>query len=381
MAKDVSDVIMGALSSAVSDMRESLPTQGGNSRDGLSGTKGIAAGAAAVALAPLAVKGAIKLVRGGSVDKVADAVKAPGRAADNLASGGLGEKLGHTLKAAPAQFVKDAVSSVSPSGGPGGLLMGALKNALPFGDDDEEQASDDILGVGKGRRMPVQQSIEVAVPIEIAYNQWTQYALWPRFMHRVKQVTQEDDTTVSFTIKIWGKKKEFTANIETQRPNERVKWRVADGITHAGLVSFHELGPRLTRIDLLLDVEPDGPLEKAARGMRFVKRAARGDLHRYKAFIEMLEHETGAWRGVIEDGEVVENHPRGYDQDREFGNVDDLRGTAGNSSSPNARSGGSSRSGGRSRGRESAGHSNSGRARSAASRGGSRGSRRSTGGH
>ena len=143
MAKDVSEVIMGALS-------------------------------------PLAVKGAIKLVRGGSVDKVAGAVKAPGRAADDVASGGLGEKLGHTLKAAPAKLVKDAVSSVSPSGGPGGPVMGALKNALPFGGDDEEQASDDTLGVGKGRRMPVQQSIEVAVPIETAYNQWTQYDLWPR---------------------------------------------------------------------------------------------------------------------------------------------------------------------------------------------------------
>ncbi|MDQ6841584.1 MAG: hypothetical protein M3025_04070, partial [Actinomycetota bacterium] len=175
MAKDVSDVIMGALSSAVSDMRESLPTPGGNSRDGLSGTKGIAAGAAAVALAPLAVKGAIKLVRGGSVDKVTDAVKAPGRAAEDLVSGGLGDKLGDTLKGAPAKLVKDAVSTALPSGGPGGLLMGALKKALPFGGDDQEQASEDILGVGKGRRMPVQQSIDVAVPIETAYNQWTQY--------------------------------------------------------------------------------------------------------------------------------------------------------------------------------------------------------------
>ena len=64
-------------------------------------------------------------------------------------------------------------------------------------------------GVGKGRRMPVQQAVDVAVPIETAYNQWTQFEDWPEFMHRVTRVTQEDDCTVSFATKIWGKTKEF----------------------------------------------------------------------------------------------------------------------------------------------------------------------------
>ena len=80
------------------------------------------------------------------------------------------------------------------------------------------------------------------------------------------------------------------------------------GITHSGVVTFHELAPRLTRIEFTLDVDPGSLIEKAARGMRHVKRAVRADLHRYKAFIEMQELETGAWRGVIEDGELVEAH-------------------------------------------------------------------------
>src|SRR5215216_4578871 len=176
---------------------------------------------------------------------------------------------------------------------------------------------------GNGRRMPVQQAVDVAVPVETAYNQWTQFEEWPEFMHRVTRVTMDDDCTVSFATRIWGKTKEFEAQIETQRPDERIKWRVSRGIIHTGVVTFHELAPRLTRIELNVDVEPGSLLEKAARGMRHIKRAMRADLHRFKAFIEMQEFETGAWRGVIEDGELVEQHPQDYDAQHERGDIED----------------------------------------------------------
>jgi len=166
--------------------------------------------------------------------------------------------------------------------------------------------------------MPVQQSVDVGVPLETAYNQFTQFEDWPEFMHRVTRVTQEDDCTVSFATKIWGKTKEFKAQIETQRPDERIKWKVSQGITHTGVVTFHELAPSLTRIEVTLDVEPGSLIEKAARGMRHVKRAVRADLHRFKAFIEMQELETGAWRGVIVGGELVEPHDESYDEEREY---------------------------------------------------------------
>ena len=175
---------------------------------------------------------------------------------------------------------------------------------------------------GNGRRMPVQQAVDVAVPVETAYNQWTQFEDWPEFMHRVTRVTMDDECTVSFATKIWGKTKEFEAQIETQRPDERIKWRVSQGITHTGVVTFHELAPRLTRIELNVDVVPGSLLEKAARGMRHIKRAMRADLHRFKAFIEMQELETGAWRGVIEDGELVEEHPEDYDAQRGDGDLE-----------------------------------------------------------
>src|ERR671920_1712459 len=190
-------------------------------------------------------------------------------------------------------------------------------------EDDDREPSGGPNATGKGRRMPIQQAVDVGVPLETAYNQFTQFEDWPEFMHRATRVTQEDECTISFATKIWGKTKEFTAKIETQRPDERIKWRVSQGITHHGVVTFHELAPRLTRIEVTLDIDPGSLIEKAARGMRHVKRAVRADLHRYKAFIEVQELETGAWRGVIEDGEVVDEHDDSYDEERDYSDIED----------------------------------------------------------
>jgi uncharacterized membrane protein len=318
MANDLSETVRNALGHAARDALKNVsnaaPT-GKNGRGGgggLSGAKGLAAGAGLAAAVPLAKKG-VDAVRSGSLPK-----PNPAGAASKVASKA-GDKVGENLK--------DAVTSkVDEAGGAGGLAKEAASGLLPsFGGDSGGGGKGGMPGVGKGRRMPVQQSVDVAVPLETAYNQWTQFEDCPEFMHRVTRATQDDDCTVNFATKIWGKTKEFTADIETQRPDERIKWRVSQGITHTGVVTFHELAPRLTRIELSMDVDPGSLIEKAARGMRHVKRAARADLHRFKAFIEMQEQETGAWRGVIEDGELVEEHDPSYDEEREYSDIEDLQ--------------------------------------------------------
>ena len=130
-----------------------------------------------------------------------------------------GEKVGSNLK--------DTVSEkVDEAGGAGGLVKEAASGLLPGGGGDGG-GKGGMPGVGKGRRMPVQQSVDVAVPLETAYNQFTQFEDWPEFMHRVTRVTQEDDCSLSFATKIWGKTKEFKADIETQRPDQRIKWKVS----------------------------------------------------------------------------------------------------------------------------------------------------------
>ena len=330
MANDLSDTVRDALGSMVRDAIKNVgdvsPSKNGGGS--FSAVKGLAAGAGLAAAAPLAKKGVDAIRSNGglptpsparAVSKLAS--KASPKDAVSKAASTAGDKVGGNLK--------DAVTSkVDEAGGAGGLVKEAASGLLPGG-GDSDSGKGGMPGVGKGRRMPVQQAVDVAVPLETAYNQWTQFEDWPEFMHRVTRVSQEDDCSISFATKIWGKTKEFKADIETQRPDERIKWKVSEGITHTGVVSFHELAPSLTRIEINIDVDPGSLLEKAARGMRHIKRAVRADLHRFKAFIEMQELETGAWRGVIEDGELVEEHDDSYDEERDYSEVDDLYGEQG----------------------------------------------------
>jgi uncharacterized membrane protein len=312
MARDVTDTVRDALGGVVKDALKNVgDVSGSKGKSGpFSGARGVAAGVGLAAAAPLAKKGVDAIRSNGKP------IGGPTKIASKAASKA-GDKVADTLK-------ETVNSKVEEAGGAGGLVKEAASGLLPFGGGDSGGGSKGgVPGVGKGRRMPVQQSVDVAVPLETAYNQWTQFEDWPNFMHRVTRVTQEDDCTVNFATKIWGKTKEFTAEIETQRPDERIKWRVSQGITHTGVVTFHELAPRLTRIELSMDVDPGSLIEKAARGMRHVKRAARADLHRFKAFIEVQEMETGAWRGRIEEGELVEPHDDSYDEERDYSDIED----------------------------------------------------------
>jgi uncharacterized membrane protein len=309
MAKDVGDKVRDAVTQVVRDATKNVGSGGKSKSNGpLSGMRGVAAGAGLAALVPLATKGGVKAVKR---RLAAGGAKKPAEVLSDATS-----KLGDSVGEGVGDKVKEKVDE---SGGVGGIAKQAAGGVLPgLGGGSDGGGGGGVDGVGKGRRMPVQQAVDVAVPIETAYNQWTQFEDWTEFMHRVTRVTQEDECTVSFATKIWTRTREFNAEIITQRPDERIKWRVSQGITHTGVVTFHELAPRLTRIELDMDVDPGGLIEKAARGMRHVKRAVRADLHRFKAYIEMQEQETGAWRGVIEDGELVEDHDPSYDEEREY---------------------------------------------------------------
>jgi len=243
-----------------------------------------AAGAAVMAL-PFAAEGIARLA-GGSAEK------AKGKASD-LGGKAKGKAL-EGAKEAAGDVADEKLGSKLP--GPIGGLFG--KDGSDGGGEDATEAH------GSGRRMPIQQSVDVAVPLEEAYDQWTQFEEWPKFMHRVDSVQQVDDSTVHVSTKVWGITKEFEAEIVEQRPDERIEWRSEDGLMNSGVVTFHRLAPRLTRVEVTMDVKPDSLLEKAGRGMRFAKRAVRGDLHRFKAFVEMEEHTDSGWRGTIEDGDV-----------------------------------------------------------------------------
>jgi uncharacterized membrane protein len=150
----------------------------------------------------------------------------------------------------------------------------------------------------------IEQSIEVNAPLRAVYNQWTQFEDFPRFMEGVKEVRQLDDKHLRWRAAIGGKDKEWEAEIVEQRPDERIAWTSRSGAWNAGVVTFHRIDDIRTRVMLQLDYDPEGPIENAADALGVVKARVKGDLERFKEFIERRGRETGAWRGEIEQGEV-----------------------------------------------------------------------------
>jgi len=330
MAKDLGDAIGTALGRAAREAANNVATNARKtSKNGsLTGAKGFAAGAGLAALAPFVVKGAGKIGKGAK-DTVGKGVQA------------------------------GVEKTADKAGGAGGIAMKAGKSMIPgLGDGDSGSSGgkgtkNDMPGVGKGRRMPIQQGVDIPAPLKTVYNQWTQFEEWPSFMHRLQSVSQEDETHVHFKTKIWGITKEFSAEIIEQRPDERIKWKVTDGVTHTGVVTFHELADRLTRVEVNIDVDPGSLIEKAGRGMRHVKRAVRADLSRFKAFVMMEEEESGSWRGKIEDGDVKRSsssgsRSRSSSSSRSKSSASSSRGRSSSSRKSSSNGGGSS-SGGRSR--------------------------------
>lgn len=142
----------------------------------------------------------------------------------------------------------------------------------------------------------ITESVDVQVPVSRAYNQWTQFETFPSFMEAVEEVRQLDDTHTHWVTKIGGVTREFNATITEQHPDERVAWKADSGPNHAGVITFHRLDDNTTRVTAQMDIDPDGFVEQAADKLGILNRRLKGDMQRFKDFIEQRGQATGAWR-------------------------------------------------------------------------------------
>lgn len=149
----------------------------------------------------------------------------------------------------------------------------------------------------------VEKSIEVNVPVSAAYNQWTQFEDFPKFMEGVEQVTQIDDTHLHWRASIGGVDKEWDAEITEQLPDERIAWRSVDGAPNSGVVSFQELSANSSRVTVRMQYEPQGVVESTGDAVGVLSHRVEGDLERFRDFLESRGQETGAWRGTVLPGQ------------------------------------------------------------------------------
>jgi uncharacterized membrane protein len=146
----------------------------------------------------------------------------------------------------------------------------------------------------------VVESVDVAVPVRTAYNQWTQFEQFPQFMEGVTEVRQLADSQLHWVIDIAGVHREFDAEITEQHPDERVAWTSVDGPRHAGVVTFHRLDDNHTRVTAQMEIDPDGLVEQVGDKSGIVDLRVKGDMKRFREYIEARGSETGGWRGDID---------------------------------------------------------------------------------
>jgi hypothetical protein len=155
----------------------------------------------------------------------------------------------------------------------------------------------------------IEESIEVGVPVRVAYDQWTQFEEFPRFMDGVDEVRQIDDTHLHWRASVAGVQREWDAEITHQEPDRRICWRAVEGHRNDGEVRFEPMDGDRTRVILEMEHEPEGTVDKVGDWLGLAKRRAKADLERFRELIESHGTPTGAWRGEVRDGETTGGGP------------------------------------------------------------------------
>ena len=162
-------------------------------------------------------------------------------------------------------------------------------------------------GPSGGSFTTIIEDIDVAVPVQVAYNQWTKFTEFPKWSKAAQSVDQEEPAKVKWNAKILFSQRTWESTITEQIPDKRIAW-TSEGNqgTVNGVVTFHPMGESLTKIVVSLQYFPVGFVEKTANLWRTAGRRARLDLKLFRRFVMMGEAEPeGGWRGEIRDGEVV----------------------------------------------------------------------------
>ena len=177
-----------------------------------------------------------------------------------------------------------------------------------------------VFGGGKGKSGGKQlkvtnivEEIDIGAPVDVVYNQWTQFQDWSNFMKKVENVDQQKEEKLNFKAQVFWSHRSWEATILDQVPNERIVWRSKGEKGRVeGAVTFHEIGPSLTRVLVVLEYYPQGLFEQTGNLWRAQGRRARLELKHFRRHVMtkalLNPDELEGWRGEIHDGEVTRSH-------------------------------------------------------------------------
>ncbi|MFB7616878.1 SRPBCC family protein [Kitasatospora sp. NPDC056181] len=246
-------------------------------------------------------------------DKVSDLTGQLGEVAEN---GGVLPKVGVLQGDSPAKaFLGEKAKSVKDN------VVDKVKGA--FGGKGSGKP-----GRKSGKKpMNIIETLDVGVPLRTAYDHWTKYEDFSGFAKGVQSVSQGDEVTTDWKVKVGPSKRSFKATVQEQVPDERIVWtsQGAKGSTR-GAVSFHEITPTLTRIVLVVEYYPAGFFEKTGNIWRAQGRRLRLDFKNFQRYVSLTNDEAEGWRGEIRDGEVVKTHDEAMEEEEAAQEQEDQEG-------------------------------------------------------
>ncbi|MFI8346812.1 SRPBCC family protein [Streptomyces sp. NPDC085596] len=243
----------------------------------------------------------------------------------------LADKAGDKVTGLTEQLIKTA------EGGGGGFLTGVgsrmLKGESPFkalvsqkAGDVKDKVVDKAKGLfgggskgksGSAKVMNIIEVLDIGLPLRTTYDHWTQYDEFSGFTKGVQSVSQSDEVTSDWKLKVGPSKRSYKATVQEQIPDQRIVWTSegAKGTTR-GCVTFHELAPELTRIVLVVEYSPAGFFEKTGNIWRAQGRRLRLDFKNFQRYVSFADpEELEGWRGEIRDGEVVRSHEEAVEEE------------------------------------------------------------------
>ena len=232
--------------------------------------------------------------------------------------------------------VSGVTGSLTDKAENGGFKATAVSSAVQRVAGGENPLKASLAGVGEGIKEKVKgafgksggaggnkkfvsiiEDISVGVPVDVAYDQWTQFQEFASFMKGVESVDQTDEVSSNWRVKVFKSRRNFKTTVTEQVPDRRIAW-TSEGAkgTTKGVVTFHPLADDLTQVLLVIEYYPQGLFEKTGNIWRAGGRRARLDLKHFRRFVMMRGEATGSWRGEIQDGEVV-REPDEVEQDEQ----------------------------------------------------------------
>jgi uncharacterized membrane protein len=233
-----------------------------------------------------------------------EGAKAAKGGAQSVVHAAKGETSSHSHAPTPSRLVRKAAGKAAKK-----AVKAMARKTAEMGADAVRRAADratlagrNAVEAGNSRRLPIQLSIDVAVPIHVAWEEWRSWGSLPEGVHRIEGVEREGDGLLGHTA--GPRSVDWEAEIKDEREDESFAWRSVAGTDVAGLATFHRISDRLTRIELDLDVVPTNPSEAVTLAVHLAHRHAEADLRRFKAHAEFISPD------VYEDGNGQNGKPK-----------------------------------------------------------------------